>query len=659
MSCPRCNAPAAEETLREFGGVCPKCLLDFSEEQDAPAFPNLEIVEMVGQGGMGVVYKALQKNLGRTVALKVLSPHLSADPEFVERFTREARALASLSHPNIVGIYDSGIHDHVPYLVMEYVDGTPLRKMLASKKLTAGRVLEVIPQICDALHYAHAHGVVHRDIKPENILVDREGRVKIADFGLAKLASLDETRITKTGYVMGSPHYMAPEQYQGAGRVDHRADIYSLGVVFYEMLTGEIPMGRFKPPSEKALVDRRLDPVVLKSLEREPEDRWQSADEVKARVTRLDEEPAPHAAGTKKTMVAVAILAGIALLGLILVLGSVGESSGSSAKESGAGRVGIMLLIAAAGLTGIALVLKINHPNPSRRPGRSPLVDRLQIADGREAQAARPDGEAAPAAPGDRKVKVALAIVGMLVTLGIAAALWFDERPASRSPQDDVRTSIGGPVLVIGAMVVTLMVLAGPMRGKDFRKTEPMTPARRQAMFVGIGAGAVALIAVVILIVGVRTAPARRPTPAPTVRAINPATNRAVVVGSVEGFDRAWPSEADLSDGMTNRVSWEGEAVLQHWSFPRNGARELEAAHGLDIEKGRAWIIGLTFATESARQTWEKDPAWKDAGHPWAYRLGCGPRSFILIGHDASAPGRALAKRLESIVERNWSDDRR
>src|SRR5499427_4937764 len=143
MNCPRCNAPAAEETLREFGGVCPKCLLDFSEEQDAPAFPNLEIIEMLGQGGMGVVDKSVQKNLGRTVALKVLSPHLSADPEIVERFIREARALAALSHANIVGIYDSGIHDHVPYLVMEYVDGTPLRKTLASGKLTPERVLEV------------------------------------------------------------------------------------------------------------------------------------------------------------------------------------------------------------------------------------------------------------------------------------------------------------------------------------------------------------------------------------------------------------------------------------------------------------------------------------------------------------------------------------
>jgi predicted Ser/Thr protein kinase len=287
MTCPRCSAPADEQTLREFGGVCPKCLLDFSEEQDAPAFPNLEILEMIGQGGMGVVYKAKQKNLDRIVALKVLSPQLSDDPEFVERFTREAKALAQLSHPNIVGIHDSGIHDRVPYLVMEYIDGTPLRKMMAGAKLTPARALEVIPQICDALQYAHTHGVVHRDIKPENILIDRQGRVKIADFGLAKLSKVEESRITQSGYVMGTPRYMAPEQFEATGRVDHRADIYSLGVVFYEMLTGEVPMGRFKPPSAKADVDRRLDPVVLKSLEREPDDRYQSAGEVKDHVANL------------------------------------------------------------------------------------------------------------------------------------------------------------------------------------------------------------------------------------------------------------------------------------------------------------------------------------------------------------------------------------
>jgi tRNA A-37 threonylcarbamoyl transferase component Bud32 len=334
MSCPRCNGPANEETLREFGGVCPKCLLHFSEEQDAPAFPNLEIIEMVGQGGMGVVYKARQKNLDRIVALKVLSPQLSDDPEFVERFTREAKALAQLNHPNIVAIYDSGIHDHVPYLVMEYVDGTPLRNVLASGKLTSDKALEVIPQICDALQYAHANGIVHRDIKPENILIDRQGRVKIADFGLAKL-SAEQSRLTQSGFVMGTPRYMAPEQFEPSGRVDHRADIYSLGVVFYEMLTGEVPMGRFKPPSAKADVDRRLDPVVLKSLEREPEDRYQSAGEVKDEVAGIHAKKAwrppaarpPRPAEPLSLRKAASIVAIIGLCGIAptIILGFFGS----------------------------------------------------------------------------------------------------------------------------------------------------------------------------------------------------------------------------------------------------------------------------------------------------------------------------------------------
>jgi predicted Ser/Thr protein kinase len=287
MSCPRCDGPATTEALREFGGVCAKCLLEFAAERDAPAFPGLEIERVLGEGGMGVVYKAVQKQLGRTVALKVLSPALASDPSFVERFTREARALAQLSHPNIVAVHESGVHDGVPYLVMEYVEGTPLRKLLAAGKLTPERALEVVPQICDALAYAHAHGVVHRDVKPENILVDREGRVKIADFGLAKLATVDETRLTRTRMLMGTPNYMAPEQIENPSTVDHRADIYSLGVVFYEMLTGELPLGRFKAPSEKAAVDARLDPVVLRSLEKDPGDRYQQAGDVKDEVTRV------------------------------------------------------------------------------------------------------------------------------------------------------------------------------------------------------------------------------------------------------------------------------------------------------------------------------------------------------------------------------------
>jgi predicted Ser/Thr protein kinase len=363
MNCPRCNSPASEETLREFGGVCPKCLLHFAEEKDAPAFPNLEIIEMIGQGGMGVVYKAIQKNLNRTVALKVLSPRLSDDPEFLSRFTREAQALAQLSHPNIVAIHDSGVHDRVPYLVMEYVEGRSLRALLQSKEITVTQVLTLIPQICDALQYAHGRGVVHRDIKPENILLDAAGRVKIADYGLAKLATAEDPRLTKSGFVMGTPHYMAPEQVENSSQVDHRADIYSLGVIFYEMLTGELPLGRFKAPSQRADVDCRLDPVVLKSLEREPDDRYQSADEVKEQVTRLRQRPIVTKSRTgyvppeppsplKKAAFVLANLGGLALGASIIM-----SLMHASALTQLLGSVGMALLLAALVL-GIIVILR-------------------------------------------------------------------------------------------------------------------------------------------------------------------------------------------------------------------------------------------------------------------------------------------------------------
>jgi protein kinase-like protein len=174
---------------------------------------------------------------------------------------------------------------------MELVEGVNLRKMLADGRLPPKAALAIVPQICDALQYAHDHGVVHRDIKPENVLVTPDGRVKIADFGLAKLVL--EARgalLTQTGVSMGTPLYMAPEQVERPADVDHRADIYSLGVVFYEMLTGELPIGRFAPPSKKSDVDARIDDIVLKTLEKERDARFQRVAEVR---TKIDEAGVP------------------------------------------------------------------------------------------------------------------------------------------------------------------------------------------------------------------------------------------------------------------------------------------------------------------------------------------------------------------------------
>src|SRR4051812_3478308 len=312
--CAGCGTKLASDAPQ---GLCPQCLLkagldtqpdptasrgpsDFPPPPPsdlAQHFPQLEILELLGQGGMGLVYKARQSGLDRLVALKLLSPDNGRDPAFAQRFCQEAKSLARLNHPNIVSVFDFGQAGPYYYLVMEFVDGVNLRQSL--RQISPDQALAIVPKICDALQYAHEEGIVHRDIKPENILVDKKGRVKIADFGLARLLGRvgTELRLTRSQQVMGTPHYMAPEQIEKPLEVDHRADIYSLGVVFYEMLTGELPMGRFPLPSEKVQVDVRLDEVVLRSLEKEPQRRYQQASELKSDVENISgiiESLPPH-----------------------------------------------------------------------------------------------------------------------------------------------------------------------------------------------------------------------------------------------------------------------------------------------------------------------------------------------------------------------------
>ncbi|MGO8748106.1 MAG: serine/threonine-protein kinase [Thermoguttaceae bacterium] len=314
--CPQCGS---EIPAGSPAGLCPKCLVLAGLESQSPVvaepqptqpsppaqptgfvpptveqlaarFPQLEILELLGKGGMGVVYKVRQKELDRLVAVQILPPEIGGDPAFAERFTREARALARLSHPNIVAVYDFGrTGDGLFYFVMEYVDGVNLRQAIQSGGVSPKEALAIVPQICDALQFAHDEGIVHRDIKPENILVDKRGRVKIADFGLAKLLGQGpgDVSLTATQQVMGTLRYMAPEQMEGAKAVDHRADIYSLGVVFYELLTGELPIGRSAPPSKRVQVDVRLDEIVLRALEQDPEQRYQHASEVKTDVEAM------------------------------------------------------------------------------------------------------------------------------------------------------------------------------------------------------------------------------------------------------------------------------------------------------------------------------------------------------------------------------------
>jgi predicted Ser/Thr protein kinase len=347
-TCPRCGRPLnASSPL----GLCPECLMQgaFPTGSDAAAptrfvppsldelaakFPQLDILGFIGQGGMGAVYKARQKQLDRIVALKILPPRRDAGPAFGERFAREARALAQLNHPHIVVLYEFGQAEDLFYFLMEYVDGVDLRELLKAGRLEPKEAVAIVPQICEALQYAHERGIVHRDIKPQNILLNRQGQVKIADFGVAKLLGQGPEpaapnsgepagELTEAGSTLGTPQYMAPEQLKNSAEVDHRADIYSLGVVFYQMLTGELPSGKIEPPSRKVQVDVRLDEVVLRALEKKPELRYQQAGTFGTEVETIAHtapgiSPARARVAAVRRFVVVAVIL-VALIGLAFI----------------------------------------------------------------------------------------------------------------------------------------------------------------------------------------------------------------------------------------------------------------------------------------------------------------------------------------------------
>jgi len=304
--CSECSTPLRPD------GNCNACLLrlassyrqnDFARGQaEIPEtlrahFPQLQIVRLVGQGGMGVIYQARQTSLDRDVALKVIDRTISNDRAFVDRFDREAKALARLSHPNIVGVYDYGrTPDGLAYLVMEYVHGLNLREAMQSMKFDVAYAREIVDAVSHALEYAHSKGVVHRDIKPENILLSDDGRIKLADFGIAKItdAKLQERKITATNQVLGTAHYLAPEQLTEREEVDHRVDIYALGVILYELLTGQLPVGKFDAPSRvNPQVGPEVDGVLFRALQQRPTARFQSVDEFRVALQNCQTLDAP------------------------------------------------------------------------------------------------------------------------------------------------------------------------------------------------------------------------------------------------------------------------------------------------------------------------------------------------------------------------------
>jgi hypothetical protein len=263
-------------------------------EAVAAAFDSrFHIIRLLGRGGMGAVYEGFDTRLERRVAIKILPAETGANPAVLARFEREAKAMAALDHPNIVHIHDYGrTGDGHPYLVMEFIDGMDIHRLRQAGRLDLPGALDLVSQVCAALHYAHARGIIHRDIKPANIMVTTEGVAKVADFGLAKVLDSDDhphadPALTRSGTAVGTLDYMAPEQLEGQP-VDHRADIYSLGVMLYDLLTGTPPRGAWPPPSQRVRIDIRLDEIVLRALQQNPAARYQAAAEVRADVDSVN-----------------------------------------------------------------------------------------------------------------------------------------------------------------------------------------------------------------------------------------------------------------------------------------------------------------------------------------------------------------------------------
>jgi serine/threonine protein kinase len=246
--------------------------------------PQYKVLELLGRGGMGAVYKGWQVSLERYVAIKILPPNIEdGDAHFADRFKQEAKTMAKLMHPGIVAVIDAGeTSTGLLYFVMEFVEGTDVAQMVKRKgHLDPTSALAISEHVCDALQYAHAHGVIHRDIKPANIMVNAEGQVKVADFGLAKAAGTANLGLTRTDMSMGTPDFISPEALMLGVVTDHRTDLYAVGVMLYNMLTGEIPRGRFKPASQRCGCDPRFDAIIDRAMEQDRDARYQSAQEMR------------------------------------------------------------------------------------------------------------------------------------------------------------------------------------------------------------------------------------------------------------------------------------------------------------------------------------------------------------------------------------------
>ena len=261
-----------------------------SIEEVQALLPHLEILAYIGHGGMGTFYKARHPRLDRLVAIKIFLVDPSSDTSFIEGFKREARAMAGLTHRSIIGIYDFGETDSSLYLIMEYVQGEILERLIESRGFGLQDVITILTQVCDALDHAHKQGVIHRDLRMGNTMLNIAGQLKVGDFGLARLIGeeLFRRNLTEENKAMGTMDYVAPEQYTPGMAFDLRADIFSLGLMLYKLTTRTLPRGAFVPPSHFVPdLDPRVDEIVIRCMQRNPDNRYQTIAEVRTQLDRL------------------------------------------------------------------------------------------------------------------------------------------------------------------------------------------------------------------------------------------------------------------------------------------------------------------------------------------------------------------------------------
>ena len=300
LACPHCKARIPEDAFRPEDEIVKEIAPGFRPGQ---RLGNYAIEALLGAGGMAVVFKGRQLSLNRYVAIKILPKEFAKNRLFVERFESEAAALASLNHANIVSVIDRGREGDTYFIVMEYVEGETLKDIISrSGRVTPDETLRIADQTLAGLEYAHRRSVVHRDIKPGNIMLNRDQVVKVTDFGLAHLAKSEGGMdATRDNQAMGTLKYMAPEQLTSARNVDGRADVYSFGVCLYEMLTGKLPLGMFKMPSEiEPSLDLRWDDVILRALKMDPSDRYASAEEMQRALRDIAATPGVTATDRQK-----------------------------------------------------------------------------------------------------------------------------------------------------------------------------------------------------------------------------------------------------------------------------------------------------------------------------------------------------------------------